>query len=63
MEGEPKFEVIKYLFTYVDNSKVERPVIFSCIAEDILTADAKYEAETGEKPDRQNHVGCSVVKV
>ncbi|MFA5413190.1 MAG: hypothetical protein WC348_01445 [Patescibacteria group bacterium] len=49
-------------FTYRDNSAGGK-VIFECVAESILDADKRYEAETGKNPEKQNHVGCSVEKI
>ncbi len=51
-----------YKFTYRDNSAGGK-VIFECVAESILDADQRYEAETGKNPEKQNHVGCSVEKI
>ena len=70
MEGGPNKEIgaVENLekpifhFVYVDNSKLERPVVFECDADNITVADELYEEKIGEKPERQNHIGCSLVR-
>lgn len=49
-------------YSYRDNSKPERPVIFECRAGSITEADLMYEKETGIDPRKQNHVGCVISK-
>ena len=55
-------EKLTFHFTYVDHSKEKHPIIFECDANSITEADIMYEAKLGEKPERQNHVGCSLVR-
>lgn len=54
----------KKLNTYIyrDNSSGGR-VVFECTATDILAADAQYHEATGQRPEKQNHIGCSVEDV
>jgi hypothetical protein len=49
-------------YTYRDNS-AGRKVIFECVANNILEADKLYEEKTGNNPEKQNHVGCSIEKI
>ncbi len=60
--GSENKEKKLYKFTYRDNSAGGK-VIFECVAESILDADQRYEAETGNNPEKQNHIGCSVEKI
>jgi hypothetical protein len=49
-------------FTYSNNDLPEHPVVFECDADDILKADDMFELELGIKPEKTNHIGCSVIK-
>jgi len=49
-------------YTYRDNSAGGK-VVFECDAKDILEADKMYQEKTGENPEKQNDVGCSIKKI
>lgn len=49
-------------FIYRDNSAGGK-IIFECVAKSILDADKMYEEETGNNPEKQCYVGCSVEKI
>jgi hypothetical protein len=53
-------ELCKYI--YRDNS-AGGEIIFECTARCILEADKLYEEKTGNNPEKQNHVGCSIEKI
>jgi hypothetical protein len=61
-EGAENAEKLLWRYTYVDHSKDNHPVIFECVTHDISDADLQYEQRFGVKPERQNHIGCSIVK-
>jgi hypothetical protein len=50
-------------YTYRDNSKPEKPIIFLCVASDILEADKLYEEKIGIDPAKQCFVGCVPEKI
>jgi len=52
----------KWHYIYSNNELAGHPVIFECDADDISQADALYEAKIGRTPNKQNHIGCSIVK-
>lgn len=51
-------------FTYRDNrekdSKGFGKVIFECDARNIIEADELYKKATGQNPECQNYIGCSI---
>ncbi len=49
-------------YTYRDNSD-GRKVVFECMANDILEADKLYEETTGNNPEKQSYIGCSIEKL
>lgn len=49
-------------YTYVDYGAPDHPVIFECDAMDILEADEKFKEKLKKIPERENNIGCSVVK-
>ncbi len=52
---------MKAKYTYKDNSNGWKNalVIFECYAESISEADAQYEDATGNKAEKQKHIGVS----
>ena len=67
MEGAGEFNIENiekpsWHFTYVNNELSGHPVIFECDAETISEADEMYEQILGLKPEKQNHIGCSIIK-
>jgi hypothetical protein len=56
-------ERLKFHYVYCNNEISGRPIVFECDAFDILEADDLYEKALGVKPERQNHIGCSVIKL
>ena len=62
LKQELEFQKEKFKkFTYRDNSK-GGIIIFECLAENILEADKKYQEKTGNDPEKQMYVGCSIEK-
>jgi hypothetical protein len=57
-EQEPKKK-----YTYRDNKTPDRDIVFECLANDILEADAMFKAETGKDPAKLNHIACSFEKI
>lgn len=53
----------KWHYTYVNNELSGHPVVFECDAESISEADSLYEEKLGIKPEKSNHIGCSIVKL
>jgi hypothetical protein len=50
-------------YIYSNNELPGHPVIFECDAFDIIKADDLYEERLGIRPERENHIGCSIVKI
>jgi hypothetical protein len=50
-------------FSYYNRDLEGRPVIFECDAPDVVTADNLYEQELHIRPEKGDHIGCSVVKI
>ncbi|HEU5114725.1 MAG TPA: hypothetical protein VFT82_03090 [Candidatus Paceibacterota bacterium] len=50
-------------YTYKDHSKHPAPpaTAFECDAENILEADKLYTASTGQMPEKQPWIQCSIV--
>jgi hypothetical protein len=59
MENPISNEQILKKYTYTDNKTPNKNIIFECEAFDILEADKKYQEETKNNPNKQNHIGCS----
>jgi hypothetical protein len=49
-------------YTYSNNELPGHPVVFECDAESIIEADNLFEQKLGITPERNNHIGCSIVK-
>jgi hypothetical protein len=60
---EAGIEKFKYHFFYANKEIPGHPVIFDCKANTISEADALYEKKIGKVPEKQNHIGCSIVKL
>jgi hypothetical protein len=55
-------EVPKHQYVYVNTELPGRPVVFRCNADSQERADELFEAQMGKRPDKENHIGCSVVE-
>jgi hypothetical protein len=60
LPAEKQEELKKYI--YRDNTAASQ-ILFECTAKNILEADKMYQEKTGQKPEQQGHVGCSVEKI
>jgi hypothetical protein len=58
-----KGEKRMFHFFYYNRDLEGRPVIFECDAPDAVTADNLYEQELHIRPEKGDHIGCSVVKI
>ena len=60
---EENIEEPKWHFFYFNNEISDHPVVLECIAGSQAEADDIFTQKMGKKPNKDNHIGCTTIKI
>ena len=60
---EENIEEQKWHFFYFNNEISDHPIILECIARSQAEADSIYTEKIGKRPSKDDHIGCTTIKI